>query len=268
MTGTTTYRIPIEELSAAVLDIRSVNTRWNNDDNFPEDGESWQYWESFNFELESGRDVTLISNSGRVVAGFIDGGLRIGFDGGEVDVDSIECLECEGTGSAGDEDDPDVDECKDCAGTGNQAKLTEDDIQALNDIDGPEYHGSEGPMMNYRYPVEGADSDDVGTYRHRMDAIEAAYVLRGVPLCVVEYDDGIALALTGGGMDLSYEICEAFTLLGYYPPTAFCDLPHMAGMERNESYDYVTSAIRAGLGVAAQRAQLQLARFNEKFPAS
>ncbi|MDH5523044.1 MAG: hypothetical protein OEY01_03440 [Desulfobulbaceae bacterium] len=37
------------------------------------------------------------------------------------------------------------------------------------------------------------------------------------------------MALAAGGMDLSWDICEAYISLGYYPPAHYCDLPRMAG---------------------------------------
>ena len=78
--------------------------------------------------------------------------------------------------------------------------------------------GAEGPMMNYYYPV---DLDD---------AADAARKLADTCLCVVEVDGRDGLALTGGGMDLSWEIAAAFVTLGYLPPVHFADLPNMAGM--------------------------------------
>lgn len=76
---------------------------------------------------------------------------------------------------------------------------------------------AEGPMMSYYYPCD-VDRDD-------------AYKLVYSPLCIVEFSDGsTGIALTGGGMDLSWEICEAYILLGYLPPTHFVSLPRMAGM--------------------------------------
>ena len=77
---------------------------------------------------------------------------------------------------------------------------------------------AEGPAMNYWYPVRIDDCDD------------AARKIAHLPLCVVEFSDGrTGLALTGGGMDLSWEICAAFVALGYYPPLHFAELPGMAG---------------------------------------
>lgn len=81
----------------------------------------------------------------------------------------------------------------------------------------------DGPMMNYYYPVK---IDDVE---------EAARLVAGWPVYVVEFDDGeTGLALAGGGMDLSWEICGAFIALGFLPPVHFCRLPRMAGWEHDE----------------------------------
>jgi hypothetical protein len=77
-------------------------------------------------------------------------------------------------------------------------------------------------MMNYYYPVEIDDTD------------EAAKLLADTCLCIVTIDDKTALALTGGGMDLSWEICAAFIKLGFLPPLHFCDLPGMAGKPRGD----------------------------------
>jgi len=89
----------------------------------------------------------------------------------------------------------------------------------------------EGPMMSYWYPVR-ID-----------DCAEAALKLAHLPLCVVEFDDGeTGIALTGGGMDLSWEIAEAFIALGYWPPVHFCDLPKMSGRGKSEKDLAIISA--------------------------
>jgi DNA-directed RNA polymerase subunit RPC12/RpoP len=84
------------------------------------------------------------------------------------------------------------------------------------------YLNSEGPMMNYYYPVRIKDCE------------KAALAISHLPLCVVEFQDGdTALALTGGGMDLSPEICRAFIAIGYLPPAHFGRPPRMAGWEKD-----------------------------------
>lgn len=71
-----------------------------------------------------------------------------------------------------------------------------------------------GPMMNFRYPIR---LDRVG------GQVDAAFVLIDLPLVVITDPEGGEdfIALSGGGMDLSWEICEAYMRLGYLPPTHF-----------------------------------------------
>lgn len=96
-----------------------------------------------------------------------------------------------------------------------------EEIESPNTCRGTMY--PEGPMMNYYYPVRIDDCE------------EAAKALAHLPVCVIEFEDGdTALALTGGGMDLSWEICEAFMAIGYWPPVHFCDLPKMSGRGKSE----------------------------------
>lgn len=88
------------------------------------------------------------------------------------------------------------------------------------EVDPYEDDGCEGPMMNYFYPVP----TDV------LDQSDAAKIA-DLPLCVIVLHDTeeVGLALTGGGMDLSWEICEAYMRLGFLPPADYCRLPHYAG---------------------------------------
>lgn len=87
-----------------------------------------------------------------------------------------------------------------------------------------------GPMMSYFYGLEDLRSD--------FDPAEAAKAIVDLPLCVIEWQGdeqdnhsgGYALALTGGGTDLTWEICEAFMRLGYLPPVHFASqLPGICG---------------------------------------
>jgi hypothetical protein len=80
---------------------------------------------------------------------------------------------------------------------------------------------SEGPMMSCCYPLPAFPAD----------IHKACLAIKNLPLVIVRFDgddDRAALALSGGGMNLSWEICEAFMRLGYLPPTHF-DLPAMCG---------------------------------------
>lgn len=108
-------------------------------------------------------------------------------------------------------------------------------------------YGTDGPMMNYWYPI----GDD-------LEPLSAAVALPG-PLCVVEVDGEWGLALTGGGMDLSWEICAAFIALGYLPPAHFADLPEMA--ERwTETKQATCEAMTQSLEHVIRRAEYRLQR--------
>ena len=93
------------------------------------------------------------------------------------------------------------------------------------------------PMMNYAYPIALSDPE------------QAQAALVGTCLVVVHIHDGFALALAGGGMDLSWENREAFAILGYAPPLHFTSLPRMSGRGENERD-------RAILGACIQSAEI------------
>jgi len=112
-------------------------------------------------------------------------------------------------------------ECRDMLRTVTKTDEDGDEEEIRNGCDFTFY--PEGPMMNYYYPVKIDDCE------------EAAKAIAHLPLCVIEFEDGTtALALTGGGMDLSWEICEAFIAIGYWPPVHFCDLPEMGGRGKSD----------------------------------
>lgn len=111
-------------------------------------------------------------------------------------------------------------QCEECGEYIALTYYTEDrhsDIDPDSECDGMVY-ASEGPMMSYFYPVPESSWDDY-------DESEMALAIRYLPLCVVRVGGELGLALTGGGMDLSWDICEAYMLLGWLPPVHFCDLP-------------------------------------------
>ena len=100
------------------------------------------------------------------------------------------------------------------------------------------------PMMNFIYPLHGEfDSSDVKK-------------LLGLPLTIVRMLDGdeYYLALTGGGMDLSWEICEAYMRLDFYPPIEFCDLPAMADRGESEHDKSIIDACKKSAEAIIERA--------------
>jgi hypothetical protein len=135
-------------------------------------------------------------------------------------------------------------ECEDCnavvvlhMGGGNE---THADVDSDSECQGY-MSSSEGPMMNYWYKVDLSRISD--------DPDEAARLIADLPLCVVQIEGEYGLALTGGGMDLSWEICEAYTRLGQLPPSHFCGLPRMAGRGDSVRDKYILSACRESIRV-------------------
>lgn len=81
-------------------------------------------------------------------------------------------------------------------------------------------HDLFSPMMSYYYPLPGFDGDA---------GLAQAKLLRDAgSITLAEVNGTPVLALTGGGMDLSWDICHAYVLLGYQPPYHFCTLPKYA----------------------------------------
>jgi hypothetical protein len=113
---------------------------------------------------------------------------------------------------------------------------------------------SDGPMMSYYYPLP----------KFPEDIHKACLAIRRLPLVIVRFDgddDKAALALTGGGMNLSWEICEAFMRLGHLPPTHF-ELPAMCGRGTSAKDRWILRGYlkacrvqRAWLGRKAERAR-------------
>jgi hypothetical protein len=111
-----------------------------------------------------------------------------------VDSDNEACIHCDGDGTKSHE-------CDTCEGTGDAD---------LGD------HEAWHPMMNNVWPIPSANLGD--DFRETL-----------CNMTVVEIEDGDEyLALTGGGMDLSWAVAETFIRLGYYPPAAV-RLPRMCG---------------------------------------
>lgn len=119
-----------------------------------------------------------------------------------------------------------------------------------------------GPMMNYSYALPSKSFGSNGGY-DQSDAEKIAHL----PLCIVTFEDtgNQALALTGGGMDLSWEICEAFMLLGHLPPLAYCDLPRMAGMDMDERRRWVLAGCLRSCDAAVTQAQYAAERLRRNY---
>lgn len=100
------------------------------------------------------------------------------------------------------------------------------------------------PMMNYYY--------DITLHDHFPGDAQSTLLLAHLPVIVVAIPDPLGgwrhvLALSGGGMDLRWEICEAYIRLHQRPPLYFCDLPHMAGRGESEHDQVIIAACRETL---------------------
>lgn len=157
-----------------------------------EDGDGFTSWEAFDYDLGD-TTYTLVTINSSVHGVVIGDTLYTAWDDYESDWEDDHYDETQ----ADEYDGP---------------PIAESDFDALMQVE-PYMYGAEGPMMNYYYPVE-ID-----------DPAETAAKLAHVPLCVVEVNGSTALALTGGGMDMSWDICRAFIMAGYLPPAHFADLP-------------------------------------------
>jgi len=108
-------------------------------------------------------------------------------------------------------------------------------------------YGDIAPVMRRARPV--STSQNPGE-------LQMALILARLPVCVVSTDDGLALALTGGGMDLTWEIVEAYMIAGQLPPAVLAGrLPHMAGRGVSENDRAIIAACHESLRVAALRAE-------------
>lgn len=149
-----------------------------------------------------------------------------------------------------------ADECPECGniivGTGEcrheDSQIEDDEPIRETDCTGVVY--LEGPMMNYYYPI---DFKPVG------GIAEAAIALRNLPLVPVTIGDNEAIALSGGGMDLSIEICIGYMKLGYLPPVHFSGIPHFAGAKLDAKMRWLIAGLDRSLEI-----EISQAAYNKK----
>lgn len=224
----------------------SRNVAWNDDVQLAGmsdgDGPTYTYTEAFDFEYE-GETYPMVSRDG-YAAGVIVAGRVLDREAIEDEISEAE------TDAADDDRDPDTD--PDVIAW----NARRDALDAAQD-DSPSQWGSDGPMMNYFYPV--SDYTPGG-----MD--EWAAKIADLPLCVVELDGERGLALTGGGMDLSWEIAEAYVRLGYYPPT-WLDLPAMSGRGTSAKDRAIATALATHYRADVRRLERRIAELAERYGA-
>lgn len=109
------------------------------------------------------------------------------------------------------------------------------------------------PMMNYLYPLPGLRMDD-GAAQAAVE--DTACVVVSVNL---DGDWETFLALAGGGMDLSWDICAAYIALGYLPPVHFCCLPRYPESGKSDRDKAIIAACRRSCECAAKWAAKRIA---------
>lgn len=135
---------------------------------------------------------------------------------------------------------------------GSYAECDDEECELYQDQQDDFY--DEGPMMNYAYALPETPSN------------EEILGLQHLPLVVVDHADGSSeLALSGGGMDLSWEICEAFMVLGHLPPLHFCDLPRM-GKEDSPANRKIIAACKRTAEWTSSRASSTAERLADSPP--
>lgn len=115
--------------------------------------------------------------------------------------------------------------------------------------------GSDGPMMNYFYPLPGLDLKD---------AYEAAKKIDGLNLCIIWFpmEEKCGMALTGAGMDFSWEICEAYMQLGFVPPYHFASDMDSDASGMTEVREWVIEGCRESIDTVLVRAKSALTRLD------
>jgi hypothetical protein len=101
---------------------------------------------------------------------------------------------------------------------------------AIEQTDEEQENEEYAPMMNYLYPLPNDFERDMQNMFGESWRSRIKKVLENTTIVYFEESGEYFMALTGGGMDLSWEICESYVGLGYLPPLHFCDLPNMAGI--------------------------------------
>ncbi len=156
-------------------------------------------------------------------------------------------------------------ECSECCKIVIGQGYGEEQHKYIDENSGCEgYLHSEGPMMNYSYPIH--------IYPEKYDTNEQDFLnecakkIAHLPLCIVDFgNEEYELALTGGGMDFRWEICEAFILLNNLPPVAFADLPKMAGRGESEKDKMLIYACQRAFKVVADFSKRNSKNFKEKY---
>lgn len=130
----------------------------------------------------------------------------------------------------------------------------------INQTDEEMENGEFDPMMNYRYPLPHFDDK-----HHSDEDIKKALDRAGAVTLIEDLKTGEKyLALTGGGMDLSWNIVKGYINLGFAPPAHFCrDLPSFAGEKLSVENKEAIEGCRKSLSAQAGWDQRGLQRLDD-----
>lgn len=112
------------------------------------------------------------------------------------------------------------------------------------------------PMMNYYYPI---------VHEVEPGKLQALILDKASGLVVIEVNNSYALVLKAGGMDMSWEIVQAFTLMGFLPPTHFAELKQMAGRGDSDEDKRLIKACMRSLKIAMDWNRFALERLAKTY---
>ncbi len=185
-----------------------------------------------------------------------------------VDVNSVPFDFADGFGDTWEEVSVGLLRCGECSTHFVDDPLEEGDPCAFTGCDTGTLERPEcAPMMNYYYALpyyEGdPEADQLTLYQSSANVVL-------IRMMGIDHDeDAYYLALSGGGMDLSWDICHAYILLGYAPPLQFCNLPDFAGQDnKREPFWTILKACLRSAKAVEQRALFQTGQLMQRVNAA
>lgn len=136
-------------------------------------------------------------------------------------------------------------------GYGETWELVEPLNGSLTEQELEDFREQQAPMMNYFYPLTEygsfpSDKPEQAAYHlwKKAGAVTLVRLLGDYP-GRSEY----GLALTGGGMDLTWDIAEGYMLMGYLPPFHYTRLPNFAGQGNSTQNKWILAGCRRSINV-------------------
>jgi hypothetical protein len=229
-----TEAVDVEQLYVSATDAKPVNIDWEA---LGSPGESWSFAEAVDVWVHD-RWHNVIVEDRTIAALVVDGRAFRGYEYEEYiyahqedgDYDALIASLPEGESTT---------------------VLSEYEFDSIFDVD----PSTDGPMMSYWYPFD----------MNPHDLMSAALLLTNLPLAAVEVHGQKGLALTGGGEDLTWEICEAFIRLGWLPPAHFAMLPGVSGRGESARDKVIIAACKRTFATRVRSAQFDLDCLNERW---